>query len=346
MSDDPRNLTLPPGAVTPSLQSRIDRALIGPATEFMDRPGKQLRARLVEAGVWLAGGVKVPAITVARAGELLEQIHAGSLIVDDIQDHGALRRGRPALHRLHGVPVALNVGNWLYFAPLEGVSRWGITPEQELQVYRLCSEALSLAHGGQALDVSTRIDEVPQAEVATVCRASIEFKSGALTDLALSIGGVLAGASDERLSALRTFGRRFGTALQMFDDLGNLEDPLRRYDDLLLRRPSFVWASVAETMSERDYAAFVQAVQALPNESYLHPWLEIHRPVEFGMKLARSFLDEARRQFERTLAEASNESVSRGLAMIDELAKVLSEAYVKPESVRAPEEHSLAEKAV
>jgi len=40
-----------------------------------------------------------------------------SLIVDDIEDRGELRRGKPCLHKIFGEDVAVNAGNFLYFLP-------------------------------------------------------------------------------------------------------------------------------------------------------------------------------------------------------------------------------------
>ena len=43
----------------------------------------------------------------------IELLHNAFLIHDDIEDESRLRRGRPTLHELHGVPLALNAGDAL-----------------------------------------------------------------------------------------------------------------------------------------------------------------------------------------------------------------------------------------
>ena len=43
----------------------------------------------------------------------VECFHKASLIHDDIEDGDDRRYGQPALHTEHGVPVALNVGDFL-----------------------------------------------------------------------------------------------------------------------------------------------------------------------------------------------------------------------------------------
>jgi len=46
----------------------------------------------------------------------IELLHNALLIHDDIEDESEERRGRPALHQLHGIPLAINAagdGAWL-----------------------------------------------------------------------------------------------------------------------------------------------------------------------------------------------------------------------------------------
>ena len=104
-------LDLRSGSVPASLW---ENALHRPLAEFLARPSKEFRARLVQWGYVLGGGVGIAPVELALS---VEALHAGSLVVDDIQDGSQERRGAPALHLQHGVARALNAGNWLYFWP-------------------------------------------------------------------------------------------------------------------------------------------------------------------------------------------------------------------------------------
>jgi hypothetical protein len=94
----------------------LDATLFAPTIDFLMRPGKALRARLVEMGWTLGGGVgPVP----AELPSLLELVHAGSLIVDDIEDElvrAPRRAGAPPPPRRAARPP---MRNWLYFLPLQ-----------------------------------------------------------------------------------------------------------------------------------------------------------------------------------------------------------------------------------
>jgi geranylgeranyl pyrophosphate synthase len=171
--------------------------------------------------------------------EAIELIHAGSLVVDDIEDGSPVRRGRPALHVRYGIPTALNAGNWLYFWPFQLLKETGLAEEDLLHVYERYHRTLLRAHFGQALDLGAKVDSLAQSAVVQVCLASMRLKTGALMGFATLLGGAIANAAEKTLSVLDDFGRDLGVALQMFDDLGNVIgkcEPSKRFEDLILSK--------------------------------------------------------------------------------------------------------------
>lgn len=320
------------------VQDHFSDALLEPLEDFFSRPGKNVRGKLVELGFRLAADGKEGSLSSREAeicgalASMLEAIHAGSLIVDDIEDGSRLRRGEQTLHLRYGTPVALNAGNFLYFLSLQRLSGLGLDPAIELSAYRLCHEALLRAHFGQALDVGVGIHEVPQDRVLAVSLASLELKSGALMAMAIALGALAGGASPERMAALDEFGHCFGVALQMFDDLGNLRalpdvspEVSKRFEDLYLRRPSWVWGAAARTCGEREYREFVDAVVKLPDESFLVPWIEIHDFVPKAKALARGWLEESISSLIEKLGGKT--AHASALADVRELAEKVAHAY-------------------
>lgn len=282
---------------SPDIQDLIAKTLLSPLAEFLSRPSKNFRSQLVELSYGLVGRETVPSEVVWEAMKILEAIHAASLVVDDIQDNSEFRRGKPTLHRTHGMPVALNSANWLYFWPLEQIHQLNVPLEKQSKLMRACHKALVKAHSGQALDVGVSMSQVSQSRVRAICLASLELKTGALTALAMEVGAILGGAQALEESRLARFGCEFGIALQMFDDLGNLTeksvyDP-KRFEDLKGQRPSWVWASAADSLSPEDYQAFVQHVLSLPNEEPLIEYLKSAVWLKRAKQQAFSFLDES-----------------------------------------------------
>jgi len=227
------------------LHSRWEQALLDPARSFLLRVGKGFRASLTEHGWQLAGGAE-PCPTELRL--VVELLHAGSLIVDDVEDGGEQRRGEPALHELHGVPVALNIGNWLYFAPLELLQRLQLPATRELALHRAVAGTLTRGHQGQALDLGLRVCELSRHEVADVVSTATRLKTGALMELAATLGPIAAGAPEHVRGALGSLGGRFGAALQMLNDLRGLTEPAA--EDLHQGRATWPWAWLAETLDD------------------------------------------------------------------------------------------------
>ena len=223
------------------------RALVGPAAEFLARPGKALRTTIVQAG-WLLGGGARDGMP-ERLPLVIEILHAGSLIIDDVQDGSADRRGAPTLHRLVGVPLAINTGSWMYFWALAELGQLGLPPATELAAHRAAATTLVRCHQGQALDLATRIGELARDEVAAVVAATTRLKTGVLCRFAAELGALTAGAPPAIRAAIASFGEAMGIGLQMLDDLGSLTSAARRdkgREDLRERRPTWPWAWLSE----------------------------------------------------------------------------------------------------
>ena len=286
----------------------LDAALLDPTLRFVARPGKALRARLVALGWRLGGGTgPVP----AALPTLIELIHAGSLIVDDIEDGSPERRGEPALHRRIGVPLALNAGNWLYFVPLQLLADLALPPATELALHRAMTGAMARCHLGQALDLGVRVGELPQAEVAATVRFVTTCKTGALTELGLVVGALAAGADDARRRALGRFGRRFGVALQMLDDLANVgarNDDARRFEDVRLGRPTWPWAWLAERLPPVRFGRLQRAARAVADGRLAPETLGTRLAAlsdAAGRRAARASLAQALASLRRALGDAA-----------------------------------------
>lgn len=232
------------------------RALLAPLRDFLGREGKNFRARMVSF-CWSLAGRSDPAPE--ALGLILEYVHAGSLIIDDIQDGSLERRGGPSLHQGYGVPLALCVGNWLYFFPFAVLRHLGLDPTIELELYRHMTAQMLRCHYGQSLDLTVRSYALEQARVPAVVAAITDCKTAALFELAAACGALPAGARPERLQVLTRFGARLGRALQHLDDLGSLKlshRSAKRHEDLYGARATYAWALLAELFDARTFADF------------------------------------------------------------------------------------------
>jgi geranylgeranyl pyrophosphate synthase len=273
-----RNSAIPPDVHVP--ERLWQRALFEPLREACGRPGKEFRGRLCGVAWELAGG---RGHAPAELGAAVEALHLGSLIVDDIEDGSTRRRGGPSLHRIVGVPLALNAGNWLYFWASELLSRAKFQPELELSLRAAVDRAVLRCHYGQALDLSVRVTELRQREVPDIVFGTTRLKTGSLMELAAELGGLAARAEPRKLQALAALGRDIGIALQMLDDLTGITSERRchkGHEDLLEARPSWVWAWLAERLDDVTYLRLRALEEAVVRHD-LHPEVVAEQLREF-----------------------------------------------------------------
>jgi geranylgeranyl pyrophosphate synthase len=312
----------------------IRAALLNPVTDLTSNQGKRIRGQLVTLGYRLVSDCNPNSVLAAKrcrtCSEVVELIHAGSLVVDDIEDGSTSRRGKPALHIRYGEPIALNVGNWLYFWPFELVKKLDLPAEAALLIYERYHKTLLRAHFGQAVDLGVRIDRLPQSRVAEVCLAAMELKTGALMGFAMALGGAIGGSSERVIGLLDGFGRELGVALQMFDDLGNVvgrREPMKRYEDLMLCRPSWAWACAAKNGSSSQYSEFVSAAGKLPDARELESWIDRHNLIAQIRDDARQQLQSAYGQLKAGLESQYGRWSARDFAELRALGEEIAVAY-------------------
>lgn len=289
----------------------LQKNLYGPVESFLARPKKSMRKELIRIGQ-LLGAECIPLKQQASPDQqnlrlllfsnLIEELHSGSLIIDDIEDQSAIRRGAPTLHRMVGLPVALNAGNWLYFAPFMKTQESPLLPSAiKNQCLQDGFKTLYLAHQGQAVDIGASLEELTNNEIIEVVLYSTRYKSGALTALALQLGllTVMEDLNELNLpswqalhSTIEEFGFQFGQLLQFFDDIGNLSsrhNTEKQFEDIRLKRPSFIWLTLAHAMTNDELQSIIGAISASSDNAHLTKLMETHRVLELSRAKVQAY---------------------------------------------------------
>ncbi len=194
--------------------------LYAPMREYPERGGKRFRPALVLLACEALGGDSRRAVRTAAAFEMFQSF---AVVHDDIEDNSEMRRGKPCLHKLHGVPLSINIGDALYatvFAMLAANRPLlGAAPTLDLieEMVRGSRETFE----GQALDVGwIRHRHVPtEAEFM----AMLAKKTGWYTGRGpCTAGALIAGAAAPERQLIGDFGEAMAVAFQLRDDLLNI----------------------------------------------------------------------------------------------------------------------------
>lgn len=189
--------------------------------DYPTRGGKMMRASLCLATARLFGAEVEDAIASAVAIELL---HNSFLIHDDIQDESDERRGLPTLHKVHGVPLALNAGESLSLLSLrplrDNFARLG--SRLTLRIFEETERMAWESAEGQALELGWRRDNVVSVREADYLLMVMKKTCWLATIHPCRVGALIGSRDKADLDSLIRFGFFLGAAFQIQDDLLNL----------------------------------------------------------------------------------------------------------------------------
>lgn len=156
-----------------------------------------------------------------RAACSVELLHCASLIVDDLpcMDDSPVRRDQPSVHVKFGEATAILAAFGLVAISarllVEGEgSQTHRARLVDFQIKLLSSLDCSGLIAGQALDLQLTNNQFSRTD----CRVT-ELKTVPLFQLAVAAGALLSDPDSNEGALLRCFGREFGLAYQMTDDL-------------------------------------------------------------------------------------------------------------------------------
>jgi len=190
-------------------------------SDYPLRGGKRLRPSLCIATARAFGAPVDAALASAAAIELF---HNALLIHDDIEDGSEERRGRPTMHRLHGVPMAINAGDTLTLMSLRPLmeNRERLGPRRALRILEETERMARESAEGQALELGWRRDNALDLEEDDYLRMILKKTCWLLSIHPMRVGALIAGVGPERLDDFLRFGFFLGAAFQIQDDVLNL----------------------------------------------------------------------------------------------------------------------------
>ena len=170
--------------------------------------GKRLRPSLCILSYYMCNGKK-PSIPI-QIGSAFEIVHSATLIHDDINDMGEIRRGRKTLHKAYTTSKAIVAGDYMFAIGFRLLA--DVAP----QVVGYIVDASSSMGSGEFIqkDYEHAVN-VTEDEYVKI----ITGKTAKLFEAAAKSGAVVADeASMEKVDALGSFAHDLGLAFQIVDD--------------------------------------------------------------------------------------------------------------------------------
>ena len=192
--------------------------LYDPLRYFLKIGGKRIRPILTLLSAEMFGVERAKAIPQALAIELF---HNFTLIHDDIMDQAPLRRNQSTVHEKWNSDIAVLSGDVLMVKSYQLLGN--IDPVYLPEAFEIFNKTAVEVCEGQQLDMDFQErNDVTIHEYIEMIR----LKTAVLLGSALSLGAIVADASDDDKTALRVFGENIGIAFQIQDDILDLySDP-------------------------------------------------------------------------------------------------------------------------
>ncbi len=212
---------------------------------------------------------------VQKVAVAIEVLHKASLVHDDIEDDDQFRYGEKTLHRLHGVPAALNAGDYLiglgYRLVGSAGSQMGSACAADILSYLAqCHLHLCRGQGAELKMEHSDADHISSRDVQAV----YALKTAPAFEAAVYAGMRLAAADDYNGSwddlslppqAVRRFSRYLGAGYQLLNDLEDWqrdrEDKVVVGQDVLSRRPTLLRAFALEAGGDAARAELAAALE-------------------------------------------------------------------------------------
>jgi len=291
--------------------------------EYPERQGKYLRPVLLLLSNEMFGGKEDDALLTAAGMQTSED---WILNHDDIQDKSEERRGKPALHKIYGIELALNAGDALHIIMwkmfFDNIDVFGL--ERAKKIFNLMSDILLYTCEGQYLDIGwiyyNKID-ITEEEYYKM----IDSKAGAYTIYGpMQLGAAAAGATDKQIESIKEWGVPFGRAFMIHDDVLNLVANEERYGkeiggDILEGKRTLMLIHLLKNCTKDEKKKVIDVYlkkredKTEEEKNYVLNLMKKYGSIDYAHKKSLEFASEAKRIFDKNTSMLKDTFAKRAL---------------------------------
>jgi geranylgeranyl pyrophosphate synthase len=173
----------------------------------------------------------------------VECFHKASLIHDDIEDNDDMRYGKETIHARYGIPVAINVGDYLLGEGYRLISESSLPSE----IIREGIKIVARGHRSLTIGQGTELISIHSKEILSLSEMLELFdnKTSAAFRVSLLLGAAVGGASHDMIEVLSRFSKFIGIAYQIKDDLSDYQGSK---GDIAVRKFSILLSVLSEKL--------------------------------------------------------------------------------------------------
>ncbi len=253
---------------------------------------------------------------VRRVALSIETFHKASLVHDDIEDDDDFRYGEPTLHRAHGLPTAINLGDYMIGLGYRLVSqdREALGADATVEILDLLASAhlrLSEGQGAELLWRDARDKQLTPLDALKI----YALKTAPAFEAALLSGIRCAGPLGTLEAPMKQFAKHLGVAFQILNDLkdwrGDDDNKLQAGLDTLGGRPTVLWALALEGLAAAERAELLELVESSHDaDARVGRVQELYRQAAVFDK-ANQLVEKYRERAERIADEVEPDSLRR-----------------------------------
>jgi geranylgeranyl diphosphate synthase type II len=294
--------------------------------DYPRRGGRMLRPSLCIASARAFGA---PVEDALRSAVALELLHNAFLVHDDVEDDSDERRGRPTLHALVGVPIAVNVGDALTLLGLRALidNRAILGPRLTLSVIEEAERMARESIEGQAIELGWRRDNALTLTEADYLGMVLKKTCWYTTIYPSRIGALIGTRDAANLDRFIRFGFFLGAAFQIQDDRLNLAGDPRRYGKELAgdiwegkRTLMLIHLLRAATAAERnrlaEFLCTPRQQRRAADVAWVRERMDAYGSLAYAQQVAHALAGAARHEFEAAYADVPDSRDKRFLAAL------------------------------
>ncbi len=235
---------------------------------------------------------------------VVEYIHSATLLHDDVLDETTVRRGSETVNSKWGSDASILMGDYLISKAILLLAN-----DSDFDIMKsFAAGAQELVEGGILEFTNARKLDISESLLLEI----IERKTSSIMDLSCLLGASLAKEEPESAKALASFGRNFGIAFQLLDDIldyDSSEEILGKpvgndFKEGHVTLPLFHLYSNAKEPLKREIEAFVQCDHLGSKEfDYIVDKMRESKAIDYSLDKARYYMDQAKLQIDTFTAK-------------------------------------------